>query len=81
MEEWLKGISTITKYCALSEMPKVETHWILSQQIWGGISQQVTSAVQPALTNAIYDAGGPRIRSLPLKNHKIRKRGRDTSVE
>jgi CO/xanthine dehydrogenase Mo-binding subunit len=26
------------------EMPKVETHWILRQQNWGGVSQQVTSA-------------------------------------
>ena len=66
----------------LAEMPKVETHWILSQQIWGGVSQQVTSAVQPALANAIYDAGGPRVRSLPIKNHKIiKRRDRNTSVE
>jgi len=56
----------------IHEMPKVETHWVLSRQPrWGGVGEPVVSAVIPALTNAIYDAGGPRIRSLPLKNQKI----------
>jgi isoquinoline 1-oxidoreductase subunit beta len=58
----------------IDEMPKVQSYWVLSGRAWGGVSQQVVSAVPPALTNAIYDAGGPRIRSLPLKNHKIAKR-------
>jgi isoquinoline 1-oxidoreductase beta subunit len=56
----------------INEMPKVEVHWVLSRQPgWGGVGEPVVSAVIPALTNAIYDAGGPRIRSLPLKNHEI----------
>lgn len=59
----------------IGEMPKVETHWLLSRQSpWGGIGEPVVAAVIPALINAIYDAGGPRIRSLPLKNHKIASR-------
>ena len=56
----------------IGEMPKVETHWVLNgRPPWGGVGEPVVAAVIPALINAIYDAGGPRIRSLPLKNHKI----------
>jgi isoquinoline 1-oxidoreductase beta subunit len=56
----------------INEMPRVETHWLLSRRPqWGGLGEPIVAAVVPALINAIYDAGGPRIRSLPLKNHKI----------
>jgi isoquinoline 1-oxidoreductase beta subunit len=56
----------------INEMPLVETHWILSgSPHWGGVGEPVAAVVIPALINAIYDAGGPRIRSLPLKNHKM----------
>jgi isoquinoline 1-oxidoreductase beta subunit len=55
----------------INEMPKVEIHWLLDRPIWGDVSQSVVSPVQPALTNAIFNAGGPRIRSLPIKNHRI----------
>jgi isoquinoline 1-oxidoreductase beta subunit len=60
----------------IDEMPRVETHWILGRQLpWGGLGEPVVAAVAPALVNAIYDAGGPRIRTLPLKNHEIIPRG------
>jgi isoquinoline 1-oxidoreductase beta subunit len=55
----------------MDEMPEVEVHWVLNGDVWGGVGEPVVAAVAPALTNAIYDAGGPRIRSLPIKNHKI----------
>jgi isoquinoline 1-oxidoreductase beta subunit len=59
----------------INEMPRVEVHWVLSRRPpWGGLGEPVVAAVVPALVNAIYDAGGPRIRSLPLKNHKIMPR-------
>jgi CO/xanthine dehydrogenase Mo-binding subunit len=41
---------------------------------WGGLGEPIVAAVVPALVNAIYDAGGPRIRTLPLKNHSIHPR-------
>ena len=64
----------------VDEMPKVETHWVLSRQgPWGGLGEPVVAAVVPALVNAIYDAGGPRIRALPLKNHEILPRKEQTS--
>jgi len=63
----------------INEMPRVETHWLLSRRSpWGGLGEPVVAAVIPALVNAIYDAGGPRIRSLPLKNHNISPRKRET---
>ena len=58
----------------MDEMPRVETYWLLDRKFWGDISQGVVSLMAPALTNAIYDAGGPRIRSLPIKNQKIARR-------
>ena len=61
----------------MKEMPKVEVHWVLSGKGWGGLGDAAVSSVIPALTNAIYNAGGPRIRSLPIKNHKIFKRDQE----
>jgi isoquinoline 1-oxidoreductase subunit beta len=55
----------------IGEMPEVEVHWVLGREFWGDVSQSVVSLLPPALTNAIYDAGGPRVRSLPIKKHKI----------
>jgi isoquinoline 1-oxidoreductase beta subunit len=58
----------------LDEMPAVEVHWVLNRTVWGGVGEPAGAAIIPALTNAIYAAGGPRIRSLPLKNHRIEPR-------
>jgi isoquinoline 1-oxidoreductase subunit beta len=60
----------------ISETPKVEVYWLLDRPTWGNVSQAIASVVQPALTNAIFNAGGPRIRSLPIKNQKILLRAR-----
>jgi isoquinoline 1-oxidoreductase beta subunit len=60
----------------ISEMPEVEVYWLLDRPTWGNVSQAVVSVIQPALTNAIFNAGGPRIRFLPIKNHKIFLRDR-----
>jgi isoquinoline 1-oxidoreductase subunit beta len=62
----------------IGEMPAVETHWVpRPDPSWGGVGEPIVAAVTPALVNAIYDAGGPRIRSLPLKNHEIESRTHD----
>jgi isoquinoline 1-oxidoreductase beta subunit len=58
----------------MHEMPKVEIHWLLDREFWGDVTQAVVGLMAPALTNAIYDAGGERIRSLPIKNKKIVRR-------
>lgn len=58
----------------LAEMPEVDVHFIESRGYWGGVGEPATAVVMPAIANAIYDAGGPRIRSLPLAKHKIMPR-------
>ncbi len=58
----------------LDEMPTVEVHWVLNRDVWSGLGEPAVAPVIPALTNAVYDAGGPRIRALPLKAQRIVRR-------
>jgi isoquinoline 1-oxidoreductase beta subunit len=48
------------------EVPQIDVHLVNSREAPGGIGEPGTSCVMPALTNAIYAAGGRRIRKLPV---------------
>jgi isoquinoline 1-oxidoreductase beta subunit len=61
--------------------PVVETHIINSGESLGGAGEPGTPPIAPALTNAIYDATGTRIRELPVRQHDLNKADhRDTDV-
>jgi isoquinoline 1-oxidoreductase beta subunit len=57
----------------LAQMPSVETIIVASGESWSGVGEPPVAVVAPALCNAIFAATGKRIRSLPVKNHDLRK--------
>jgi isoquinoline 1-oxidoreductase beta subunit len=50
----------------MNECPVVEMHLVKSTEAPGGVGETPTSAIAPALTNAIFAATGVRIRTLPV---------------
>jgi isoquinoline 1-oxidoreductase subunit beta len=57
----------------IDQMPKVEAYPVPTGGFWGGIGEPFTPPIVPAVCNAIFAATGKRVRSLPLKNHDLRK--------
>jgi isoquinoline 1-oxidoreductase beta subunit len=57
----------------MAGMPEVECVLVPSGGIFSGCGEQPVAIVAPALCNAIFAATGKRIRSLPLKNHDLRR--------
>jgi len=51
----------------LSESPPIEVHVINSGATMGGAGEPSTPPLAPALTNAVYQATGQRLRQLPLR--------------
>ncbi|MCU1376815.1 MAG: tat (twin-arginine translocation) pathway signal sequence domain protein [Actinomycetia bacterium] len=50
----------------MNEMPTIEIHLVASRETPGGMGEPGTSALAPAVTNAIYAATGARVRKLPV---------------
>ena len=50
----------------INEIPAIEVHIIKSGEAPGGMGEPGTSALAPAVTNAIFAATGVRLRKLPI---------------
>ena len=50
----------------MNDSPPVETYLVKSTEPPGGIGETSTSAIAPAVTNAVFAATGVRIRTLPI---------------
>lgn len=55
----------------LHEAPKIEVEVVKSLEEPGGIGEPGTSALAPAVVNAVYAATGVRVRKLPLMNARL----------
>jgi isoquinoline 1-oxidoreductase beta subunit len=56
----------------LADFPKVETVTIPSGGFWGGVGEPTIMVAGPAVLNGIFAATGKPVRTLPLKNVKLR---------
>jgi len=56
----------------MNEAPVIEIHIVKSGQAPGGMGEPGTSALAPAVTNAIYAATGKRLRKLPVDGAQLR---------
>jgi isoquinoline 1-oxidoreductase beta subunit len=55
----------------LSEVPDIEVHIVKSEDSMGGIGEPGVPATAPAVTNAVFNATGRRIRRIPLTPERV----------
>jgi isoquinoline 1-oxidoreductase subunit beta len=57
----------------MNEAPAIEVHIVQSLEPPGGMGEPGTSAVAPAVTNAIFAATGKRLRKLPIDTSALKQ--------
>ncbi|WIW44918.1 xanthine dehydrogenase family protein molybdopterin-binding subunit [Bradyrhizobium sp. 62B] len=57
----------------MNEAPSVEVHLVKSTEPPGGIGETGTSAIVPAIANAIYAATGKRLRKMPIDINALKQ--------
>jgi isoquinoline 1-oxidoreductase beta subunit len=57
----------------INEAPAVEVHIVQSSEPPGGMGEPGTSAIAPAVTNAIFAATGKRLRKLPIDTTALKQ--------
>ena len=60
------------KMLRIDEAPLIDVHLVMSTEAPGGVGEPGTSAVMPAVTNAIFAATGTRIRKLPIAGAQLK---------
>jgi isoquinoline 1-oxidoreductase subunit beta len=56
----------------MNEAPAIEVHIVQSFEPPGGMGEAGTSAIVPAVTNAIFAATGKRLRKLPIDSNELK---------
>jgi isoquinoline 1-oxidoreductase beta subunit len=59
----------------MDEAPDVEVHIVQSQEPPGGMGEAGTSAIVPAVANAIFAATGKRLRKMPVDPIALKQPG------
>jgi isoquinoline 1-oxidoreductase beta subunit len=57
----------------MNEAPAVEVHIVQSSEPPGGMGEAGTSAIVPAVTNAVFAATGKRLRKLPIDTTALKQ--------
>jgi isoquinoline 1-oxidoreductase subunit beta len=57
----------------INEAPAIEVHVVKSSEPPGGMGEAGTSAIAPAVVNAIFAATGKRLRKLPVDAHALKQ--------
>jgi isoquinoline 1-oxidoreductase subunit beta len=61
------------KMLRMNEAPAIEIHIVQNSEPPGGMGEPGTSAVIPAVTNAIFAATGKRLRKMPIDTTELRQ--------
>jgi isoquinoline 1-oxidoreductase beta subunit len=56
----------------INEAPAIEVHIVQNTEPPGGMGEAGTSAIAPAVTNAIFAATGKRLRKLPVDTAQLK---------
>lgn len=59
----------------INEAPVVEVHIVKNAELPGGIGENGTSAIVPAIANAIFAAAGKRLRKMPADSQLLKEPG------
>ena len=61
----------------MNEAPAIEVHIVQSSESPGGMGEPGTSAIVPAVINAIFAATGKRLRKLPIDTEQLKAVSRE----